>query len=212
MFTTTRENSRDHQSAMSRTICTFLLRISISVLLLSDYSLTIGQPGIIKITDNAVIVDNGRVGLILPPRSRESDKAFTEALKELKPSLLLIYDADTLLKDTPQIFLSKSVADTIIPMEIVFIENCVKVLPELDGKRSTLLDFGVFDIDGRRYRYKTIQPPDPSDGHIKMMFYFMKDDYSNSLYELGIIFKKEYFDFVEPMIISIAASFEFLEP
>jgi hypothetical protein len=196
---------------MNYSIFTGLVKISLYVLILLSSCRRDQESSKTKLPDNMIVVDSGKIGLVLPERSQKADQAFSDLLEEIKPGTIFVYKADTLLEETPLFWLFKSISDSIIPMEIVFIEHTVKVIPELDGQRSRLIDFGVFDEDGRRYRYKFTQPPPFERKKFKLMYFFMENDSAYSLYELGIIFDEKQYNYADSVLFNIAESFIFLD-
>jgi len=118
-------------------------------------------------------------------------------------------------------------------MEIAFVESVIGYSFQAENQESELTDFGVYDENGRRYRYtiKRIGMENlsssmakyypESDGdtnslypypeRYKIMYYFMKNDMDTALYELSVATSLEQFEKADSLLTSISKSFIFYE-
>ena len=146
--------------------------------------------------ENYILFDNGRVGFVKPTGSYPVP-SYIEVMKAVNPNIIFVLKLDSINYQWQFISVAKYVTDTIMPMEIAFIDETVKY-PARMGWKKRLADFGVYDKNGRRYRYKVSYPDNEAiqsllkeiyrDGdslniskperkvQLKIMYYFMKND------------------------------------
>jgi len=181
---------------------------------------------------NYILFDNGRVGFIKPAGSYPSS-SYIDVMKAVNPNIIFVLKLDSINYPWQFISVAKYVTDTITPMEIAFIEKTVKYPPARMGWKKRLADFGVYDKNGRRYRYKvsnvdyegilSILKEVYRDGdslniskpeykvQLKIMFYFMKNDLDSVMYELTIATDTTRFSRSDSLITIVAESFRFFE-
>ncbi len=181
---------------------------------------------------NYTLLDNGRVGFVKPARSYP-DSDYFKVMKSINPNLIFVLKVDSINYPWQMITITKYFADTIIPMEIAFIEQTVKYPPSLRAWHSRLADFGVYDKNGRRYRYKVsnvdqdgiesllkgyhmngdssnISNPEPKI-QFKIMYYFMKNDLDSIMYELTIGTDTTLLGRSDSLLTRVAESFKFFK-
>ena len=181
---------------------------------------------------NFIRFDHGRVGFVKPAGSYP-DSRYTEVLKAVNPNIIFVLKLDSTNYPWQFISVAKYVNDTITPMEIAFIEETVKYPNERMGWKTRLADFGVYDKNGRRYRYKlsymdyeAIQPvlneiyrngdsldlsKSEHQVQFKMMYYFMKNDLDSVMYELTIATDTTMLRRSDSILTRVAESFRFLK-
>ncbi len=162
-----------------------------------------------NLPDNFTFVDSNLVGFVLPENSITMHAEIYNAIKEMNPNLIYLAKLDTNNNYSPLFSVCKFVGETKTPMEIIFIENAVKYSSELLGDKSTLINFGVFEKDGKLFRYKVTKPP--MERIIKIIYYFMKNDKDENFYELSISTDLEHLSYSDSIITNIAESFTFLK-
>lgn len=181
---------------------------------------------------NYVMFDNGRAGFAKPAGSFP-DPGYLEILKVGNSNINLVLNLDTMNKPWQWITVSKFAADSVIPMEIAFVEETVKFPAENMGWKTRLADFGVYDKSGRRYRYKvsivdyegarpflkelvrngdSLNKSNPERKvQFKIMYYFMKNDLDSIMYELSISTDSAMFSRSSFILKTAAESFRFVE-
>lgn len=181
---------------------------------------------------NYILFDNGRVGFVKPAGSYP-DSNYLEVMKVVNQNIIFVLKLDSINYPWQCISVAKYVTDTITPMEIAFIEETVKYPPaRMDWKRR-LADFGVYDKNGRRYRYKVsnvdyegiqsvmkefyrngdslnLSKPERKV-QFKIMYCFMKNDLDSVMYELTIATDTAMFRRSDSLLTSVAESFRFFE-
>lgn len=158
--------------------------------------------------DSLTIISDSSIGFVLPAYSIPVPELL-EQLKRLNQNLIYVARIDTTLRSPLLFSVSKYLSDTIIPMEIFFIEKTIKYNMRNYSYDYHLINFGSYDNKGKRYRYKITKPYD-YNGY-KTMFFFMKNDLDSIQYEIAVLAKDEYYDYSDLVISKIAESFVFLK-
>jgi len=179
---------------------------------------------------NYILFDNGRVGFFKPAGSYPVPN-LTKVMKVVNPNIIFALKLDTINYPSQFISVAKYVTDTIMPMEMAFINETVKYPSE--GWKKRLADFGVYDKDGRRYRYKVsfvdyevvqhmmeefyrnsdsvnLSKPEHKV-QLKIMYYFMKNDLDSVMYELTIGTDTTMFRRSDSLLTRLAESFKFFK-
>ncbi|HOW30782.1 MAG TPA: hypothetical protein PLP88_04390 [Bacteroidales bacterium] len=181
---------------------------------------------------NVTLLENGRIGFIMPEGSKKVPDLM-EVIKDISPNTLYLSKLDSLSSNSPLFSVRKYVNDTATPMEIAFVESVIGYSFQAENQESELTDFGVYDENGRRYRYtvKRIGMENlsssmakyypESDGdtnslypypeRYKIMYYFMKNDMDTALYELSVVTNLEQFEKADSLLTAISKSFQFYE-
>ena len=156
---------------------------------------------------NLTIADSGRIGFALPSDTSGS-AALTNLISEANDGVTLyavkIGEENSFIFDVKKIALPLA-----FDMEYVFVEFVLKHESESGENYSYMIDYGIEDADGKRLRSKTVL----TDGGktIKIMYYFMKNDYDDCFYELSVAAKFENAPNAGVTIKNIAESFWFLD-
>lgn len=181
---------------------------------------------------NFILFDHGRVGFVKPAGSYP-DSSYIEVMKAVNPNIIFVLKLDSINYPWQFISVAKYVTDTITPMEIAFIEETVKYPPARIGWKKRLADFGVYDKNGRRYRYKVsfvdyevvqhlleefyrkgdslkLSKPERKV-QLKIMYYFMKNDLDSVMYELTIGTDTTMFRRSDSLLTRVAESFKFFK-
>jgi len=181
---------------------------------------------------NFILFDHGRVGFVKPAGSYP-DSRYIEVMKVVNPNIIFVLKLDSINYPWQFISVAKYVTDTITPMEIAFIEETVKYTPTRMGWKKMLADFGVYDKNGRRYRYKVSKVDNEGIQSIlnevyrngdslnlcepehkiqlKIMYYFMKNDLDSVMYELTIGTDTTMFRRSDSLLTRLAESFRFVK-
>ena len=193
------------------------------------YSCRHNKPAIDK---NFILFDHGRVGFVKPAGSYP-DSRYIEVMKVVNPNIIFVLKLDSINYPWQFISVARYVTDTITPMEIAFIEETVKYSPARMGWKKRLADFGVYDKNGRRYRYKVSNVDNEGIQAVlkevyrngdslslfkpkhkfqfKMMYYFMKNDLDSVMYELTIGTDTAMFMRSDSLLTRVAESFGFFK-
>lgn len=161
--------------------------------------------------ENLSYADNEKIGFVIPEYSKsypDSSPLFI-SIKQMNEKIIFLANIE---EDSTHSFVfsvSKYVNDSAVPMEIVFIEECLKYNSAFYGAKSKLLDFGVYDLNNTRYRYKITQTP--FDDVFKQMYFFMKNDKDTILYELSFATNLESFYYADSVLRTTVESFLFLK-
>lgn len=179
-----------------------------------------------------ILFDDGRVGFVKPAGSYP-DSSYIEVMKTVNPNIIFVLKLDSINYPWQFISVAKYVTDTITPMEIAFIDETVKYPPARTGWKKRLADFGVYDKNGRRYRYKVsfvdyevvqhmleefyrkgdslnLSKPERKV-QLKIMYYFMKNDLDSVMYELTIGTDTTMFRRSDSLLTRVAESFRFFK-
>lgn len=181
--------------------------------------------------DGYIWLDEGRIGIKPPPRGRVVS-GWLEELRLLNDKLVFLLDSDTTKKPARLISVSRYAGDSLVPMEIAFIEFTVKNNGSAFGIRSDLVDFGVYERDGRLYRYKLVKiggdrfseaiekagmgssgadtaaSTGPEDFY-RILYYMMKNDRDSVLYELGITVNEDEISSADSLLFGVVSSLRF---
>ena len=130
-----------------------------------------------------VSIDSNQFEFELPKESKEFDEDFKNLMLQHNNKILYIALCDT--NETKDLFLvSKYIAKNKMSIEEAFIES-VETTTNLNTDSLTenfqLIDYRTYEVDGITIRYKISKH---FDKVYTIMYYFMKDDYSNELYEI----------------------------
>ena len=163
----------------------------------------------ISIPKNYSIVDYGGIGFATP-----SDTALSKYLTTVFNSVDSSFIYVTKIKSKNDSIFLFSIYKMLIsteeaaPMEIVFIEDILKYNGQYAEGESQLLNYGIYDKNKKRLRYKIVRLP--IKGLYKTLYYFMRNDYSKYYYELSIVSHLNNFLVADSIITQIAESFIFL--
>ena len=181
---------------------------------------------------NYILFDNDRVGFVKLAGSYP-DSNYLEIMKTVNQNIIFVFKLDSIKYPRQLITVAKYVTDTITPMEIAFIEETVKYPPAHMSWKTRLADFGVYDKNGRRYRYKVsfvnyevvqqvleefyrksdslnLSKPE-GKVQFKIMYYFMKNDLDSVMYELTIGTDTAMFRRSDSLLTRVAESFRFFK-
>ena len=138
-----------------------------------------------NVSENAKLVriDGNQFEFELPIESKELDEDFKNLMLQFNDKILYIAICDT--SGTKDLFtVSKYIAKNKMSIEEAFIES-VETTTNLNTDSLTdnfqLIDYRTYEVDGIKIRYKISKH---FDKVYTIMYYFMKDDYSNELYEI----------------------------
>jgi len=133
---------------------------------------------------NYILFDNGRVGFVKPAGSYP-DSNYLEIMKRVNQNIIFVFKLDSIKYPHQLITVAKYVTDNITPMEIAFIEETVKYPSARMGWKTRLADFGVYDKNGRRYRYKVSFVDYEVVQHVLEEFYRKGNSLNSSIHKTG---------------------------
>ena len=157
------------------------------------------------LTRNTVELDSGRVRVQIPLIFSEAPELL-KSTQNVDTETLRLFVYEDVFKQKFTLVARKCDYGAARPMEIAFIEDIVKFYRSEEGSEFYhLLDFGVNDFKGRRYRYQIVSNKNLN----KMTYYFMENDNSRYIYELALVQFTPFNQYSDSLISNIAYSFEF---
>lgn len=154
-----------------------------------------------------IVLDSGKVRFQLPAYFSETS-GLNEYFKKLDPTILCWFEYENDLKKKYTITVTKLDCLEEMPMEIAFNENIIKYNLINEGPTiARLMDFGIFDLNGKRYRYKKTRLNEIN----KIIYYFMENDNARYVYQLALIQFTEPNLFSDSLIAKAAHSFDFIQ-
>lgn len=155
---------------------------------------------------NSIVIDNKHFEFELPDESKELDGDFKNLMFQQNNNILYLAQCDT--SNSKFLFLvSKYIAKDKISIEDAFNQS-VETITTLNTDSLTdnfqLIDYKTHQVNGITIRYKISMH---FDKIYTIMYYFMKDDYSNELYEIKTSTYKndlsKAFKFLEKVALSV---------
>jgi hypothetical protein len=154
-----------------------------------------------------IVLDSGKVRFQLPEHFSETSELI-DYFKKLDPTILCWFEYENNLKEKYTITVTKLDCLEEMPMEIAFNENIIKYNLINEGATiARLMDFGIFDSKGKRYRYKKTRLNEIN----KIIYYFMENDNARYVYQLALIQFTEPNLFSDSLIAVVAHSFDFIQ-
>ncbi len=163
-----------------------------------------------SINENAICIDNNSCTIELPKgyvNMTESD--IFKIIAEANTHILFLAFTDT-IKRTSTFSVSKYSADEPMTIDSAFNYTVNSVATTCGTQMADsykLIDSGTYQLEGKMMRFK-ISTIDKMS--INIMYYFMKDDYSNELYEIKLITPKDKLKEGKKYIEKVALSFSFM--
>lgn len=153
-----------------------------------------------------VRIDNNNFEFELPKDSKEIDGDLKNAMLQLNSNILYLAICDT--NGSGNMFMvSKYVSENKESIEEAFMQS-VNTASNFNidtlSNDFHLIDYKVYKVKGKTLRYKI----SAHFGNVNtIMYYFMKDDYSNELYEIKAIARKnelpKVLNFMEEVALSV---------
>jgi hypothetical protein len=157
------------------------------------------------LTRNTVELDSGRVRVQIPLIFSEAPELL-ESNKNVDTETLRLFVYEDVFKQKYTLIARKCDYGAAKPMEIAFVEDVVKFYVNQEGaKIYHVMDFGINDFKGKRYRYQIVSNKTLN----KMTYYFMENDNSRYIYELALVQFTPFNQYSDSLITNIAHSFEF---
>lgn len=132
---------------------------------------------------NLIRIDNNQFEFELPDESKELDEDFKNLMLQQNNNILYLAICDT-NKSKYLFTVSKYIAKDKMSIEDAFNQS-VKTTTNFNSDSLTdnfqLIDYKTYEANGITLRYKISMH---FDKIFSIMYYFMKDDYSNELYEI----------------------------
>jgi hypothetical protein len=132
---------------------------------------------------NLIRIDNNQFEFELPDESKELDDDFKNIMLQQNNNILYLALCDT-NKSKYLFIVSKYIANDKMSIEDAF-DRSVKTTTNFNSDSLTdnfqLIDYKTYEVHGITIRYKISMH---FDKIYTIMYYFMKDDYSNELYEI----------------------------
>ena len=132
---------------------------------------------------NLVSIDSNHFEFELPKESKELNNDFKEVMLEVNNKIIYLALCDT--NDSKYLFMvSKYIAPNKMTIEAAFNQS-VNTATNFNSDSLTdnfqLIDYKTYKVHGKTIRYKISKH---FDRVYTIMYYFMKDDYSDELYEI----------------------------
>jgi hypothetical protein len=157
------------------------------------------------LTRNTVELDSGRIRVQVPLIFSEATELL-KSTKKMDDETLHLFVYEDVFKQKFTLIVRKCDYGAARPMEIAFIEDIVKLYVIQKGEEIYhVMDFGVNDYKGKRYRYQIVRHENLN----KMTYYFMENDSSQYIYELALVQFTPFNQYSDSLITNIAHSFEF---
>ena len=138
---------------------------------------------------NIISIDSNHFEFELPNDSKELED-LKKIMLELNGNILYLAVCDT--NDSKNLFMvSKYIAPNKMSIEDAFAQSVETTTNfNIDSLKDNfeLIDYKTYDVQGTTIRYKISKHFDKA---YTIMYYFMKDDYSNELYEIKTSTTKE---------------------
>jgi hypothetical protein len=192
-----------------RYITSRLIVVTVTTLLVTGWTSSPTRKQIVvePIKPGLIVLDSGKVRFQLPEHFSETS-GLNEYFKKLDPTILCWFEYENDLKEKYTITVTKLDCLEEMPMEIAFNENIIKYNLINEGPTiAKLMDFGIFDLNGKRYRYKTTRLNEIN----KIIYYFMENDNARYVYQLALIQFTEPNLFSDSLIAKVAHSFDFIQ-
>ena len=136
------------------------------------------------------MIDNNKFKFELPPNSKESPEDFKALLQQMNDAIIYLAICDT-GKTNTLLSVAKYYAEEKMTIKEAY-QLSVNTKPELNSDTIKsdykLVDAKEYQIEGKTLRYKVSESFGETNS---IMFYFMKNDYSDELYEVKYTCKTE---------------------
>lgn len=192
-----------------RHIASSLIILTVTTLIFAGWTSgpTRKQIVIEPIKPRMIVLDSGKVSFQLPEHFSET-AILVDYIKKKEPTILCWFEYENDLKVNYTITVTKLDCVEETPMEIAFNENIIKYNLINEGATiARLMDFGIFDLNGKRYRYKKTRLNEIN----KIIYYFMENDNARYVYQLALIQFTETNQFSDSLIAEVAHSFNYIQ-
>ena len=157
--------------------------------------------------EKLVQLDSNKIEFIVPKNSKEVNENLKKAMMQMNKSIM--YLASCEVKGSKNIFfmVSKYTSNYKTSIEEAFaqsVNTTVNIHEDTLVDNSRVIDFKKYKIQEQVLHYKISKHFDKT---YTIMFYFMKDDYSNQLYEIKVATDErelsKCFKFLESVALSV---------
>lgn len=128
---------------------------------------------------------NSEFSLVLPTPNLEMKELFT-AIKEVNPTVIFLRSFRT-LKNKPILFaVSKYENSERIKLDTVFFKQTVNSIASIQGEVSNSYKLISYNHYIKSNKLLYIKVSSPMEGQCCVMYYFMKNNFSNVMYEIKL--------------------------
>jgi hypothetical protein len=147
--------------------------------------LVIGLFGFGTVQEKKRIKINSEFSLVLPTPNKEMKELFT-AINEVNPTVIFLRSFRT-LKNKPILFaVSKYENSERIKLDTVFFKQTVNSIASIQGEVSNSYKLISYNRYIKSNKLLYIKVSSPMEGQCCVMYYFMKNNFSNVMYEIKL--------------------------